>query len=308
MRYAIVPLVFLIGVLLGACTATEPQATTPATPTLVILRQPTTTPTLTTPSNDGTTDGITDGTTDREQVRLDAGTDGQATAPDGTAESMPTAVAEAETALEADAPTNAPAPDATSVPPTPEPTAALPLYDGLAQHVAEDGTPLLGDPAAPIVITDYSDFLCPTCQRHVLEIEPQLVAAYVRNGRAQLAFRPILNHGERSLRVSEAAECANQQGQFWAMHDLLFVRLDQLWSVPESELSTLTRQFAVELGMDDATFAACQADGVAAQQVQAWDAEQRSRGITLQPTFEIGEQRFVGLQPFTVFEQVLAGD
>lgn len=302
MRYAIVPLVVLLG-LLSACTATEPQATAPATPTLVILRQPTATAsTIPAPPTAAASD------TNSTAGDVEPRTDSEASAPatdvgtDGAAAPSPTAAVVAE----ATAPTAAPAPSPTNVPPTPEPTAGLPLYEGLVQSIAEDGTPLLGDPAAPVVITDYSDFLCPTCQRHVLEIEPQLVAAYVRDGQARLAFRPILNHGERSLRASEAAECANQQGQFWAMHDLLFVRLDQLWSVPESELPALTRQFAVELGMDDATFAACQADGVAAQQVQAWDAEQRSRGITLQPTFEIGEQRFVGLQPFAVFEQVLA--
>ncbi|NJM08235.1 hypothetical protein HC891_21750 [Candidatus Gracilibacteria bacterium] len=39
--------------------------------------------------------------------------------------------------------------------------------------------------------------------------------------------------------------------------------------------------------------------------VQALDAEQRERGIRIQPVFEIADQRLVGLQSLEVFQRIL---
>lgn len=143
------------------------------------------------------------------------------------------------------------------------------------------------------------------CQRYVLAIEPQIIESYVRTGIVRLSFRPVLNHGERSLRTSEAAFCAGRQGAFWAMHNLLFARIDQVWATPESDMIPLMRQYIGELGLDVAAYDSCVASGGALVQVQALDNEQRSRGIFSQPTFEINGTRLVGLQSFETFQSVI---
>ncbi|NJK78622.1 MAG: thioredoxin domain-containing protein [Chloroflexaceae bacterium] len=139
----------------------------------------------------------------------------------------------------------------------------------------------------------------------MLAIEPQLVDRYVRQGIVRLSFRPVLNHGVRSLRTSEAVVCAGRQDQFWAMHDLLFARLDASWQTPESNLAALMTDYAAELGMDAEAFRACMASGEALAQVQALDAEQRTRGIVAQPTFELNAVRLVGFQSFERFQGVI---
>ncbi len=223
----------------------------------------------------------------------------------------PTAVPEPTAVLE---PTTVPPtaePEPTAVPPTaePEPVAQVPaeIYlDVLPQSFDGNGAPTLGLATAPIVLMDYSDFLCPTCQSHVFNVEPLLIEEYVRRGVVQLGFRPVLNHGERSLRTSEAAFCAGRQGGFWAMHSLLFARMDQVWATPESEQIALMRQYITELGLDPIAYDGCVASGSARTQVQSLDAEQRSRGIIGQPTFEINGVRLVGYQSFERFQQVIA--
>ncbi|NJM08236.1 thioredoxin domain-containing protein [Candidatus Gracilibacteria bacterium] len=120
-------------------------------------------------------------------------------------------------------------PTTTPVPPTAEATAVVMRYKGAAEGRDAQGVPTLGDPAA-LLLTDYSDFLGPACQRHVLTLEPLLIEQYVTVGQLQLAFRPVLNHGERSLFASEAAFCAAEQQSFWIMHELLFSRQDELWA------------------------------------------------------------------------------
>jgi hypothetical protein len=39
------------------------------------------------------------------------------------------------------------------------PTEAVALFDGIPQGYTDDGFPYLGDPAAPVTLIDYSDFL-----------------------------------------------------------------------------------------------------------------------------------------------------
>jgi protein-disulfide isomerase len=214
----------------------------------------------------------------------------------------PTPTSEPPTATATTAP---PTPTATTAPPTPTATAAASLHRGIPQGVTADGVPLLGSADAPVLLIDYSDFLCPTCQRYIQNVEPALIDTYISNGQVRLAFRPVLNHGERSLRTSEAAACAARQEQFWAMHDLLFARQADVWATPEAELTVLMQSYASEIGLDPEQFAACVAEGSALAQVQAWDAEQRARGIAVQPVFEINGQRLIGFQPLSVFQNVI---
>lgn len=139
----------------------------------------------------------------------------------------------------------------------------------------------------------------------MLTVEPTLIERYVATGRLRLVFRPVLNLGEGSLRAAEAAACAAEQGRFWPMHELLFERQDEVWAAGSADLPSLMRSYAAEVGLDTAAFDACVADGAALALVQALDEEQRQRGITVQPIFEIGERRLVGLQSLATFEALI---
>jgi protein-disulfide isomerase len=133
----------------------------------------------------------------------------------------------------------------------------------------------------------------------VLTVEPQIVDSYVRGGQVGLVFRDVLNHGELSLRTSEAAACAGRQGYFWHMHELLFAQQDVVYGTGEGQLVELMTTFAVGLeGLDQAAFGACVAERQTLDALRAADAEQRGRGIVFQPVFEIGERRLAGFQSF----------
>lgn len=139
----------------------------------------------------------------------------------------------------------------------------------------------------------------------MLTVEPDLIAQYIATGRVLYVFRPVLNYSERSLRSSEAAFCAGEQGAFWPMRELLFVRQDELWATALANYPPLMAGYAAELELDPDAFASCVAAGEALAMVQALDAEQRARGITTQPIFEVAGQRIVGAQPLGVFQALL---
>ncbi len=140
----------------------------------------------------------------------------------------------------------------------------------------------------------------------MLTVEPQVIEQYVRPGKVKLVFRAVLNFGERSERTSEAAASAGLQGQFWPLHALLFEEQAAVERVSGNALLQLMLDFGAKLpGLDQAAFAKSMNDRATIGALKAADAEQRKRGITAQPIFEIGTQRLLGLQSFAVLQQAI---
>jgi len=50
---------------------------------------------------------------------------------------------------------------------------------------------VLGNPKAPVTITEYGDLVCPTCDDFALTSEPQIIQSLVRTGKAKLVFRGL---------------------------------------------------------------------------------------------------------------------
>ncbi len=97
-------------------------------------------------------------------------------------------------------------------------------YAGLKTFRSADGGFVLGDPAAPITIVAFEDFLCPHCQNYQTNVDA-FVEEYVRTGQAQFEFRfyPLVNP-QYSTTLAKTAECVAAQdlSRFWDAHDLLF--------------------------------------------------------------------------------------
>jgi len=140
----------------------------------------------------------------------------------------------------------------------------------------------------------------------VLAVEPEVIEQYVRNGKSRLVFRDVLNHGEYSLRASEAAACAGNQGYFWHLHALLFENQDVVWSTPHEQLQERMGIFGAQIeGLNMDGYQQCLQERSALERLQAADTEQRNRGILSQPIFEINGQRIVGFQSFESIAAVI---
>jgi protein-disulfide isomerase len=84
---------------------------------------------------------------------------------------------------------------------------------------------------APLLVV-YADFECPYCA---------LLQARLRHHRVRECFRhfPVRSKHPRAWAAAQAAEAAEKQGAFWAMHDALYAdpgRLDDphLWRRAEA--------------------------------------------------------------------------
>lgn len=81
----------------------------------------------------------------------------------------------------------------------------------------------MGDPNAPIKITEFSDFQCPACKLFHDQTFAQFVKEYVETGQVYFTYRSMgLWIGPESVDAIEAAYCAGEQNKFWEYHEVLF--------------------------------------------------------------------------------------
>ncbi len=79
----------------------------------------------------------------------------------------------------------------------------------------------VGDKDAPVTLMEFGDYESEACAK-VNEVVRQLLEEY--EGKIRLNFRhfPLTKIHQRSLKASEAAVAAAQDGKFWEMHNILF--------------------------------------------------------------------------------------
>jgi protein-disulfide isomerase len=73
----------------------------------------------------------------------------------------------------------------------------------------------------------YCDFECPYCGR-AYPIVKRLRARLKKRLRFVFRHFPLIHKHPHAQQAAEAAEAADAQGQFWAMHDVLFENQDAL--------------------------------------------------------------------------------
>jgi protein-disulfide isomerase len=162
-----------------------------------------------------------------------------------------------------------------------------------------DDDAVKGDPDAPVTIVEFSDFECPFCTRFFTQTLPAITEQYIDTGKVKFIYRDFpLSFHPNAQKAAEAAECAEDQGKFWEMHDMLFEK-----GVGGGTDSF--KQFAIDLGVDSAAFDECLDTGKYAEEVQKDLADGSRLGVSGTPGFFINGQYVSGAQPFEVFQQVI---
>jgi protein-disulfide isomerase len=162
----------------------------------------------------------------------------------------------------------------------------------------------IGAADAPVVIVEFTDFQCPFCARHFAQTFSQIKADYIDTGKVRYYFKdfPLTIHPQ-APKAAEAARCAGDQGEFLAMHGLLFAH-QTTWS-GRSDAESVFSSLAESAGLDMALFNECLSDGRYEAAVAA-DLEQGIRlGINGTPAFFLNGNYISGAQPYSVFQQAI---
>ena len=178
--------------------------------------------------------------------------------------------------------------------------------------ISTDNDPVIGKLNAPVTIIEFSDFQCPFCAKFHLETLPLIMNEYINEGQVKLVFRdfPIQSIHPNALPASLAAECANEQGKFKEMHDVLFENQKE-WNKQSIDNVIITfNQYASGMGLDGNTFDSCLKNGKYVEEIQKDLDDGRNYGITGTPGFfivndQIGFIELKGAQPFESFKKII---
>jgi len=196
--------------------------------------------------------------------------------------------------------------------PTPQPTQSPQPSAPQLFAVSFDGEPVKGNPNAPITIVEFSDFQCPFCSRFFEQTLPLIEKNYIDTGKIKFVYKDLpldrLHPNARSAHI--AAECADEEGKFWEYHDVLFQKQAAWQRLASSDLDIILSQFAVDLGMQAASFESCMESQDIADEINQDTLEAAKYGTTGTPTFFIGTEKdgfikMVGAQPFASFQRVI---
>jgi protein-disulfide isomerase len=166
----------------------------------------------------------------------------------------------------------------------------------LTEGVTPDGRPYRGAELAKLTIYEYSDFQCPFCDRARQNVD-EVLRHYPSSVRLEYRYFPLASH-PRGYASALAGACAEEQGKFWMMHDLMF---DNQEALEDADLE----KYASQSGMDAGAFKKCLSSAAAAKIVSVDKAQGESLGVQGTPTFFIGESVVVGAQPVSKFKSAI---
>jgi protein-disulfide isomerase len=110
----------------------------------------------------------------------------------------------------------------------------------LLNGIPENGN-TLGDPNAPVTITEFGDLVCSTCDYFAVSSEPLLIADDVRDGKAKLVYRAAETasataNGNEFVNTQVAARAAGLQDKEWYFLIILYDEQPHLINGKAAEL------------------------------------------------------------------------
>jgi len=175
------------------------------------------------------------------------------------------------------------------------------------QSLIQNGSPIMGNPNAPLTIVEWGDYQCTFCYRFHQSSKDILIQEYVNTGKINFVFRDFPLNGPDSVLAATASYCADDQGKYWEYHDEIYKN----WAGERTGWVTRQSldQFANTVGLDLVQFNKCLDDKKYEQKVLENEKFGTKIGIKATPSFLIFNNEKItkieGNQPFSVFRQAI---
>ncbi|MBD3359855.1 MAG: thioredoxin domain-containing protein [Candidatus Buchananbacteria bacterium] len=157
--------------------------------------------------------------------------------------------------------------------------------------------PYWGPVDAEVVIVEFADFQCPFCKQ-ANPIIQQIRQEY--KDQVKIIYRDFVDAAShpQALNAAMAAECADEQGEFWSYHDMIFSNQANL-SIEKF------KSIAVTLGLDTEQFNKCLDDKKYSFEVFNDLEDGAKLGITGTPAFFINGSKIEGVIPHDTFKEII---
>jgi protein-disulfide isomerase len=163
---------------------------------------------------------------------------------------------------------------------SPPPVASSDLFRGIPERGG-----VLGDPGAPVTVTEYLDLQCPACAAAARETLPALVRDRVRTGEVKLQARTLQFLGPDSERAARFAAGAAEQDRLWPFLEAFYAAQgpENSGYVTDGFLRAVARAAGVDA---DAAFAHAGSAG-AQEALNRANADAERFGVEATPAFTV---------------------
>ena len=144
---------------------------------------------------------------------------------------------------------------------------------------------VLGDPKAPLTLTEYVDLQCPVCARESAQTLPTLVRQYVRTGKVRLQVRTLHFIGADSERAARVAAGAERQGKLFRFLTVFYA--DQGTENSGYVTDAFLRRVATAAGVDGNAALAQASSSFATARLARADADATRLGVDATPTLVV---------------------
>jgi protein-disulfide isomerase len=157
--------------------------------------------------------------------------------------------------------------------------------------------PIKGDPNAPVIMIEVSDYGCSHCRDYSRDIEPQIEEQYIKTGKVRYIVHSF-GFGLETQQIAAAALCAGDQGKFFEYHALLFENQGVFGA---DSLAS----YAQQVGIDGQAFSTCVNSGKYLADVDASSKAAQAAGVNGTPSFFINNKLVVGALSFGEFQSLI---
>jgi protein-disulfide isomerase len=196
-------------------------------------------------------------------------------------------------------------------------TPVIAVNDTQETNTTKEGEPrpvtqtdnIRGNPNAPILMIEYSDYDCPFCSQYNFTMN-KIMDEYGITGQLAWVYRqfPIAELHPNSPKISEAALCVGDIGgneAFWTFSDLIYEKRD------DNEMTNVTKlpQYAETAGVSQEKYIECMESGRMKDEVisQIEDGFNSGARGTPYTVLIVGNQQAVinGAQPYDVVKGIV---
>ena len=173
----------------------------------------------------------------------------------------------------------------------------------------------IGPENAVVTIYDFSDYLCPHCRDFNAMVGKLLRRNYAVPGGPLRWVSYEFPLGDRSFPATVAAHCAEEQGKYWEMHDMLYAKVES-WANETNPTGKFV-DIAKEIGLDGGDFKACFEGREGVSRILASKQYGVELGVTGTPTIFVNSQpvprtnqfySYPGLEAFIKQQAAAAAD
>lgn len=173
------------------------------------------------------------------------------------------------------------------------------------------GAPVKGSQSAKVALVEFTDYECPFCGQLFTTTYPSIKKEYIDTGKIKYIVKdyPLTQIHPQAQKAAEAANCAEEQGKFWEMHDKLFANQKAL-------LVDNLKSYAAELGLNTSQFNSCLDSGKMTAKVTQSATDGAKYGVRGTPASFVGivegntvkqATEISGAQPFASFQAAIDG-